>query len=84
MKVFPALLTLVFTGIPFVPSAALANDTTGYYTNGRWFTVENTAYYLRLDEWRKIRGRCYRLRSNHTIEEQPAKPGPANGLLICS
>lgn len=38
--------------------------------NGRWFTVENTSYYLRIDEWRKIRGRCYRLLSDHSVDER--------------
>lgn len=56
--------------LSFVPTAS-AN----YYQNGRWYTVENTAYYIRLDEWRKIRGRCYRLLTNHSIESRSAYRG---------
>lgn len=68
-----ALIGIAIAGaslLSFIPSAS-AN----YYQNGRWFTVENTAYYLRVDEWRKIRGYCYRLHSDHSVEERTVYQG---------
>ena len=64
-----ALVLILISG-SFVPSAS-AN----YYENGRWFTVENTAYYLRVDEWRLIGGTCYRLQSNHSVQQRNAYQG---------
>lgn len=71
--IIAAAVSAAIASVSLLPLPGSASP--NYYQNGRWFTVENTAYYIRLDEWRKIRGRCYRLLSNHSVQERSAYRG---------